>query len=1041
MTNFTEFPQQRSDALAWLASAASDREADRSVAPYLDAAAVLSTFKLDSLQPVGLNDAAGRTEALIEMTNRCRAVGDPQLDTWQIQESFRHVALRRLGDRRAMRAARAANPTPAADPLQEGIDFLIKSEDPPNLSDLSLDQLLGVERAARWLEGIITPLPSKADLAACIERERQLAPMRKVAGEGFVDRENYLSKLADYVGTLPSGTVWQGLRRGFKYVAYLINERPPLHLFGPGGIGKSALLARFILDHTNPRDNPHPLPFVYLDFDRAVLDPREPQTILEDSIRQLLIQFPFPFVGTELASLGDEARENVAQTEGVEFAKGRHYEGYENLVRRFCRLLEEIATRNDQPVLIMLDTLEEAEYQGRSALFVTWGLLADLLRRVDRLRIITAGRSALPPGLEREPVELVGLPIHAAEQFVIRRTEKQAGGPISIDDAREIVSIVGTVPLSLALAAHVVLNEGVAGLRDTVSRRRIFSRIKAEQQQGMLYRRILNHVRVHDPVLERVANPGLVLRRITPAIIEQVLAGPCGLDLQHDQHAQNLFDELGREVGLVDPYREPGALWHIPAVRRIMLPELLGILGELATLIHAAAARYYHGRPSAIERAEEIYHRLWLGEDAPELNKLWSPELQTHLRGAYEELKPRAKIWLGDKLGIELEEGLRAQASFEIWERQTEQRARTLMSSGFVSEALAALRERERSQAPSSLYVLEADALKLMGRLDEAQTTLEVGLSVAERAGDRGAMLPLVLRMVFLYEATGDLAHAWSRAVGAVRLAGELLDPLELLSSGAAVLRLARKLEVEGGSEDATRQLGLIVERRAHESFLQEIRSQLLALVENENVRAALRSRPALFAETAAELGRDNVGLLAEAISLLGIEPEDLVALGRHAQGSEAIVDSNQRDLLERLQRGVTSRGIGQTIAELVPLFPDFFRQRLNQSVEDSLRRTVSASPGTQSPTRVTGLSGQQLDALESVVARDFTHKEMELLTLDSFDVRLDEITNLAAPLRQQVHELFLYADGHGSLDRFVTRLGRSRPDDAEIQQLLGGML
>ena len=45
-------------------------------------------------------------------------------------------------------------------------------------------------------------------------------------------------------------------------------------------------------------------------------------------------------------------------------------------------------------------------------------------------------------------------------------------------------------------------------------------------------------------------------------------------------------------------------------------------------------------------------------------------------------------------------------------------------------------------------------------------------------------------------------------------------------------------------SEDATRQLGLIVERRAHESFLQEIRSQLLALVENENVRAALRSGP-----------------------------------------------------------------------------------------------------------------------------------------------------------------------------------------------------
>lgn len=1030
MIGGAQFEGPRSDALAWVASASRELEFDRAVAPYVDAAAVLSTFKLEFLRPVGEEDPDARDDALIELTNRCRAVGNPQLDMWQLQESTRRIALSRLGSREAMRAARAVNRPEATDTVQQGIDLLIDSDRVPDLGGLSLEQLIGLERAVLWMEGVLSPLPPKSELTACIERERQLAPMRRLAGDGFVDRETYRNDLADYVGTLPPATAWHGLRRGFKYVAYLIDKRPPLHLYGPGGIGKSALLARFILDHTNAEQNPHPLPFVYLDFDRASLDPKDAQTILEESIRQLLVQFPW--VSDELASLEGEARESVARTDSVEAAKSGHFDSQNNLVRRFCSLLDVIAARNDQPVLMLLDTLEEAEYQGLSAMLVTWNLLEDLLRRVDRLRVVTAGRSRLPDHLAREPIELPGLTEESAQELVIRRTAKDPHGPITADDAAEIVRIVGTVPLSLQLAARVVLNEGVAGLKDAVSRRSLFKRIKAEQQQGMLYRRILNHVRTHEPALERVANPGLILRRITRDLIVEVLAGPCDLELTADRDAQYLFDKLALEVGLVDPYREPNALWHLPAVRRIMLPELVATLGAVAIDIHRAAADYYHGRPGAVERAEEIYHRLWLGEEGPELDALWSPDLEPYLRGAFDELAPGPRIWLGDKLGIELDVELREQASYEIWERQAGQRARTLLANGLVSEALEAVRERDRPPMPSPLFAIEADALKLLGDLEGAVRILNEGLVLAERSGDRRATLPLVLRLAFIHEVEGRLDFAWGRAFEAGEVAQSIADWLEWLSAAAAMLRIGRKAEARGWDQDSARRRHQVVEQRAFESFLKSIRDMMLAGLQHSEVRAALRTRPALLTEIIAELGQQDVKLLTETVSLLGITPDDLVALRRHIEQS----DDTGRQSKEWIYRLSTSRGVGAQVAEIVPEFPDFFVQRLRESVEHALRQAVGSAK--RPATRGRALSRSDKEELVQQIGDKFDLRDLSLLVLDALDVRLESIAGPGWPAQRIVLEVINHAERQGNLDRLLQSMIRSRPRDVDLQRVLG---
>ncbi len=266
-----------------------------------------------------------------------------------------------------------------------------------------------------------------------------------------------------------------------------------------------------------------------------------------------------------------------------------------------------------------------------------------------------------------------------------------------------------------------------------------------------------------------------------------------------------LFDELAREMGLVDPYREPGALWHLPALRRIMLPDLRAHLGELAAVVHTRAADYYSTRPTTIELAEEIYHRLWLGASSDELDKLWRPEFQPHLRGAYEELEPQGKVWLADKLGIELSSELRAQADQAIWERQTAQRARTLIASGLFTDALAALRERPPSGRPSPLFEIESDVLKLLGRFEEAHAALDRGLEVSEQAGDQAAILALKLRKGFLLEGERNFREALGLMLEAYGIAVRLRDVMSTLSAGVAVLRLCRKLQGEGHCRTTSR--------------------------------------------------------------------------------------------------------------------------------------------------------------------------------------------------------------------------------------------
>jgi len=83
------------------------------------------------------------------------------------------------------------------------------------------------------------------------------------------------------------------IRRGFRKV-FSLHEAPPMVIYGPGGIGKSTLLAKFILEHAEAaqqKKEGEVFSWIYLDFDRPVVMAEGPASLLFEAVYQLETQF------------------------------------------------------------------------------------------------------------------------------------------------------------------------------------------------------------------------------------------------------------------------------------------------------------------------------------------------------------------------------------------------------------------------------------------------------------------------------------------------------------------------------------------------------------------------------------------------------------------------------------------------------------------------------------------------------------------------------------------------------------------------------
>ena len=261
----------------------------------------------------------------------------------------------------------------------------------------------------------------------------------------------------------------------------------------------------------------------------------------------------------------------------------------------------------------------------------------------------------------------------------------------------------------------------------------------AEMRQRFLYTRILD--RIADGELRALANPGLVLRRITPEQIAGLLAAPCGLAMPMDPaHAQDLFARLASQVWLVRrPDAGLDALVHLPELRRQMLPQVLA--DPKARQVARAAVDWFDTGPGAGEAGAEfdkLYYALLAGDKALRDDPEWLRDFALHLGTAVGDLPADAQAQLREAQGLLLyaEEitRLNGPARDRAIKRRREAQSIQGLESSITSERVMFSPPGSQTEAIEPLYPFEL--AQSMFALGEFAELAEAALPLARQLFD-----------------------------------------------------------------------------------------------------------------------------------------------------------------------------------------------------------------------------------------------------------------------------------------------------------------
>jgi hypothetical protein len=195
-----------------------------------------------------------------------------------------------------------------------------------------------------------------------------------------------------------------------------------------------------------------------------------------------------------------------------------------------------------------------------------------------------------------------------------------------------IVRQVGRSPLTLRLAARaaqeeVVQSQGFGGLRSAGF---LGIRLPGDIIRGQLNRRILDDI--HDDGVRALAHPGMALRKVTPDVIQNVLAPICMSEPVDQARAEELFEALRREHTLVS-LEDDSSLRYREEVRTPMLSLLARDKRDQLLALRERAVDYYASglRDQPAERAEELYNRMMLEQAPAALDGRWMSGVERYL--------------------------------------------------------------------------------------------------------------------------------------------------------------------------------------------------------------------------------------------------------------------------------------------------------------------------------------------------------------------------------------------------------------------------
>ena len=602
---------------------------------YRDAAAMLATFDFQELQPF---QAEPSTEARSQLLADCDVTtSGPASTLWSLRTPIRKASLRRLFDRRALNDALHANPGRIMTETQRVFERCINLDSSPSFSPSSAAEAAALLEVSYWLEDIpelSSRLPQRDTLRALIGREQLLEPFRTLVGDHFAGRRQELNTLADYVGIMSASSYTESAYRFIERI-FNIAERPPLFVLGPGGCGKSTLIAKFILEHAAEEAHAQ-FPFAYLDFDRPALTADEPVTLLAEAMRQLADQYPSSkatctdILGRWLTRIeaqidGDAGPDDGALDDpvlpGNQELKLKQRGLFLDEFVAFTRGLEN--GQEDKPLLLVLDTFEEVQFRSAALEDAVFDFLNTVQQRIPRLRTVLCGRTAITS--TRYKVKTLAIGNFDRDTAVVFLTNY---GIFNQAIAGTVVDQVGTSPLVLRLAAELARTEsvGVGGIKDLGSK--WLAVFRRERIEVVLYKRILSHV--SDKRVAQLAYPGLVLRYITPEILLTVLAPVCKVSIRDEADAREVLNVMRQQLcTLLVSSGASDKLTHRTDMRKILIDDLAqrsatdSSIKSLLQAIHLKIIDFYARTDGAESRAEEIFHRLALEQGRDLIKGRW----------------------------------------------------------------------------------------------------------------------------------------------------------------------------------------------------------------------------------------------------------------------------------------------------------------------------------------------------------------------------------------------------------------------------------
>jgi hypothetical protein len=660
-------------------------------------------------------------------------VGDPESSRWSLPGDERQRLIRAAGSLKVLRSAYrvAADPSPG----DRVLDRIINGP-PLELAEVPDDELPYCLQAVHWLTPVVPGLPSAADVNRELQRRRVRSRLRPVATERLWGREAELARLQGWAA----------------------EPHPPAMLVtGIGGMGKSALVARFALDL------PDETAILWLDFDRPDLAPDDAVSVLSALAGQLAVQRE----RVDLPAIDGSNWATAAKALGDALGEAR--------------------------ALLVLDGFEVAQHAERHD--ELWGVLDLVLAQAPGTRVVVSGRAPVPNlrlgGRPAEPMPLTGLPREAARAWLVSRGIR---APAAL---QAVLRVADGVPLLLKLAVRLVEEGGdVAEVPRSLPR---------ELVDGYLYQRILD--RVVDRRLQPLAHDALVLRRITPEILRVVLADriPEGMD------ANKAIGGLTREMALVEAFDPPATgppapMTAVAALRlrpevRVATLRLLEIEDfERVNEIDRRTADWYSGPGAAPDdpearvaaAAEAVYHYVRAG-DVDRARAAWVDGSLAFLRGVEDDIPARfsrARRWLRSQVAGGDDELRTSVGLLRSWETSALARIENALARGLDRSVPSILDERPDRSADSPLLAYDAWIRRERGDGRGAAQLLHYASATSGRVG---WVRRIVAARTAMFNRDFAQADRLLRAVGSSGPANA--------DQGAAVVAARVRLTVDVGAE------------------------------------------------------------------------------------------------------------------------------------------------------------------------------------------------------------------------------------------------